>query len=73
METFKVTLTVVEPMEIVGFVEDEDAESAIANLTPKLIERWGEGNYGILDVSLADDEEKAILADAINKNKKELN
>lgn len=73
VDTFKVTLTVIEPMEVVGFFEGESVEQVTQELTPKLIERWGEGNFGILEIVPADDEEKEFLAAALAERKKELN
>lgn len=73
VETFKVTLTVIEPAEIVGFFEGESVEQVTEALTPKLVERWGEGNFGILEIVPADEDEKEFLAAAIAEHKKELN
>ena len=73
VETYKVTLTVVQPMEIIGFVEDESEEKMLENLVPKLIERWGEDNFEISLVELADEDEIEALVGALADKKKELN
>jgi hypothetical protein len=73
VETFKVTLTVIEPVEITGFVEDENEDKAIENLTPKLVERWGEDGYKIESIELADEDEVSFLNAALAEHKKELN
>lgn len=73
METFKVALTVTETVSIVGFVTDTDEKSMVSNLTPELIKRWGEGNFVIDSIEIADPEEAKFVEAEINQSKKELN
>jgi hypothetical protein len=73
VDTFKVTLTVIEPIEIVGFVEDENEDTALENLEPKLLERWGEGNYKVESIELAEPDEVAYIQAAVAEHNKGIN
>lgn len=73
MDTYKVTLTVVEPVEIVGFFEGETQEAVIAEMIPVINERWGEGNATITDIEPATDEEKEFIIAAMAEKNKGLN
>lgn len=69
MNTYKITLTVVEPVELVGFMEAETEEALKADLMPKLIERWGEENVSVDEIVLASEEEIEFMEFATNENK----
>lgn len=71
MQTYKVTLTVIEPVELIGFFEGEDEKKVTADLLPKIIERWGPDNVKINSVELATEEEYEFAKKAIEANTKE--
>lgn len=73
METFKVTLTVIEPVQIQGLYQSESEEDIYSDVLPKLEEHYGSGNVTIDIIEVATDEEKAYLEQAVAEHKKSMN
>lgn len=67
------TLTVTETVELTGLVQDTDETALVTNLTPELIKRWGEGNFSIDNIELAEPEEADFIKAVTIQNKKDLN